>query len=71
MSALERKPQVPAPAPTGEESGEAPRNSRGDWPFLRPHERVPEVPIVSQEHLLQLAKIQAVLPSRRDEAHFH
>ena len=38
MSALERKLQVPALAPTGEESGEAPRNSHGDWPFLRPHE---------------------------------
>ena len=47
-----------------------PSNSHGDWPFLRPPERVPEVPIVSQEHLLQLEKIQEVLPSRRDEAHF-
>ena len=41
-------------------------NSHGDWPFLRPAERVPEVPIVSPEHLLQLEKIQEVLPSRRD-----
>ena len=47
-----------------------PRNSLGDWPFLRPPERVPEVPVVSREHLLQLEKIQEVLPSRRDEAHF-
>ncbi|KAI4561128.1 hypothetical protein MJT46_011818 [Ovis ammon polii x Ovis aries] len=47
-----------------------PRNSHGDWPFLRPPERVPEVPIVSREHLPQLQKIQEVLPSRRDEAHF-
>ena len=47
-----------------------PSNSHGDWPFLRPPERVPEVPIVSQEHLPQLEKIQEVLPSRRDEAHF-
>ena len=47
-----------------------PSNSPGDWPFLRPPERVPEVPIVSREHLLQLEKIQEVLPSRRDEAHF-
>ena len=46
------------------------RNSHGDWPFLRPPERVPEVPIVSREHLPQLEKIQQVLPSRRDEAHF-
>ena len=45
-------------------------NSHGDWPFLRPPERVPEVPAVSREHLLQLEKIQEVLPSRRDEAHF-
>ena len=42
----------------------------GHWSFLRPPERVPEVPIISREHLGQLAKIQAVLPSRRDEAHF-
>ncbi|XDC83677.1 hypothetical protein R6Z07F_014850 [Ovis aries] len=47
-----------------------PRNSHGDWPFLRPPERVPEVPDVSREHLPQLEKIQEVLPSRRDEAHF-
>ena len=45
-------------------------NSHGDWPFLRPPERVPEVPVVSREHLPQLEKIQEVLPSRRDEAHF-
>ena len=48
----------------------APSNSKGDWPFLRPPERVPEVPVVSREHLPQLEKIQEVLPSRRDEAHF-
>ena len=47
-----------------------PSNSHGDWPFLRPPERVPEVPVISQEHLPQLEKIQEVLPSRRDEAHF-
>ena len=45
-------------------------NSHGDWPFLSPPERVPEVPVVSREHLPQLEKIQEVLPSRRDEAHF-
>ena len=45
-------------------------NSHGDWPFLRPPERVTEVPVVSREHLLQLEKIQEVLPSSRDEAHF-
>ena len=54
----ERNPQRP------------PSNSHGDWPFLMPPERVPEVPVVSQEHLPQLEKIQEVLPSRRDEAHF-
>ena len=27
-----------------------PSNSHGDWPFLRPAERVPEVPVVSREH---------------------
>ena len=48
-----------------------PSNSHGHWPFLRPSERVPEVPVVSREHLPQLEKIQEVLPSRRDEAHFH
>ena len=45
-------------------------NSHGDWPFLRPPERVPEVPVVSGEHLPQLKKIQEVLPSRQREAHF-
>ena len=47
-----------------------PSNAHGDWPFLRPPERVPVVPVVSREHLPQLEKIQEVLPSRRDEAHF-
>ena len=47
-----------------------PRNLHGDWPFLRPPERVPEVPVVSRKHLPQLEIIQEVLPSRRDEAHF-
>ena len=45
-------------------------NSHGDWPFLRPPERVPEVPVISREHLPQLEKIQEVLTARRDEAHF-
>ena len=58
------------PASTGEESREAPEQLHGDWPFLRPPERVPEVPVVSREHLPQLEKIQEVLPSRRDEALF-
>ena len=45
-----------------------PSNSHGDWPFLRPPERVPELPSVSREHQPQLEKIQEVLPSTRDEA---
>ena len=45
-------------------------NFHGDWPILRPPGRVPEVPVVSREHLPQLDKIQEVLPSRRDEDHF-
>ena len=47
-----------------------PSNSYGDWAFLRPPEPVPEVPVLCPEHLPQLEKIQEVLPSRRDEAHF-
>ena len=47
-----------------------PSNSHGEWPFLRPPELVPDVAVVSREHLPQLQKIQEVLPSRRDEAHF-
>ena len=43
--------------------GRPPSNSHGDCPFLRPTERVPEVPVVSREHLPQLEKIQEVLPS--------
>ena len=54
-----------------ERNPERPRsNSHGDWPFLRLPEWVPEVPVVSREHLPQLEKIQEVHPSRRDEAHF-
>ena len=47
-----------------------PSNSHGDWPFLRPPELVPEVPVVTREHLPPLENIEEVLPSRRDEAHF-
>ena len=49
----ERKPERP------------PSNSHGDWHFLSPTERVPEVPIVSLEHLPQLEKIQEVSPPAR------
>ena len=45
-------------------------NSHGDWPFLRPPEQVPEVPVVSRQHLPQLEKIQEILPASPDEAHF-
>ena len=48
----------------------SPGNSHRDWPFLRPTERVPEVPVVSRDHLPQLENIQEVLPCRRDEANF-
>ena len=44
-------------------------NSHGDWPFLRPPERVHEVHVVSQEHMPQREKIQEVVPYRGDEAH--
>ena len=54
----ERNPERPA------------SNLHGDWPFLRPPERVPEVTVVSREHLPPLEKIQEALPSRRGEAHF-
>ena len=47
-----------------------PSNSHGDWPFVRPSELVPEVPVVSREHLPQLEIIQEVLPFRQGEAHF-
>ena len=47
-----------------------PSNSHADWPFLRPPERVTEVPVVSREHLPKLEKMQEVLTSRLDEAHF-
>ena len=41
----ERNPERPA------------SSSHGDWPFLRPPERVPEIPVVSREHMPQLEKI--------------
>ena len=47
-----------------------PSNSHGDWPFQRSPERVPEVSVVTREHLPHFQKIQEVLPSRRDEPHF-
>ena len=47
-----------------------PCNSHGDWPILRPPQRVPEFPVVSREHQPKLEKIQEVLPSRRAETYF-
>ena len=82
MSALQRNPQVPALTPhkvlgpridgRGNPRGprEAPEQLARGLPFLRPPERVPEIPVVSREHLPQLEKIQELLPSRRYEAHF-
>ena len=59
------------PRHQGESNPERPpSNSHVHWPFLRPPERVPEVPVISREHLPQLEQLQEVLPSRRDEAHF-
>ena len=57
MSALERDPEVVVsspgddigPAPNGEVSQEAARNSHADCTFLRRHEGVPEFPIVTRE----------------------
>ena len=54
----------------GEEFRETPEQRAWGLDFLRPPERVPVVTVVSREHLPQLEKIQEVLPSRRDEAHF-
>ena len=59
-----------APASTGEESREAPEQLTWGLAFLQATSRVPDVPIVSREHLPQLEKIQEVVPSRRDETHF-
>ena len=83
MSALERNRQVPALTPhkvlgpsidrRGNPSGprEAPEQLAWGLAFLEATSRVPEVPVVSREHLTQLEKIQEVLPCRRDEARFH
>ena len=82
MSALERKPQFPALTPhkvlgpsidgRGNPKGprKAPEQLARGLAFLRPPEQVPEVAVVSREHLPQLEKIQEVLPSRQEEAHF-
>ena len=59
-----------APSSMGEYPETPPSNSHGDWTFLRPPDRVPEVPVITRKHLPKLERIQEVLPSRRDDAHF-
>ena len=54
----------------GEESREAPEQLAWGLAIPEATRAGPEVPIVSREHLPQLEKIQEVVPSRRDEAHF-
>ena len=54
----------------GVKSREVPEQLAWGLAFVRPPERVPEVAVISQEQLPQVEKIQEVLPSRRDEAHF-
>ncbi|XDA81375.1 hypothetical protein R6Z07M_011276 [Ovis aries] len=59
-----------------------PRNSHGDWPFLRPPERVPEVPVVEMKdpfaacseenpgHSSRIARGGALHRKGRDEGSF-
>ena len=54
----------------GEESREAPEQLAWGLAFPEATREGPCGPLVSREHLPQLEKIQEVLPSRRDEAHF-
>ena len=78
MSALERNPQVLAPTPhkvlgpgiDGREIPIGPEQLAWGLAFPEDPSRVPDVPVVSREHRPQLEKIQEVLPSRIDEAHF-
>ena len=78
MSALERNPKFLAPTPhkvlgpriRGEESREAPEQLVWGPAFPDATRAVPDILVVSQEHLPQLEKIQEVLPSRRDEVNF-
>ena len=58
------------PSIYGEDSREAPEQLAWGLAFPEATRAVPEVPVVRREHLPQLEKIQEVLPSRRDEAHF-
>ena len=78
MSALHRNPQIPAPTPhkvlgpdiDGRGIPRGPEQLAWGLAFSEAPERVLEVPVVSREQLPYLEKIQEVLPSRRDEAHF-
>ena len=47
-----------------------PSNLHEDWTLLSPTDLVPDVPLITREHLSQLNKIQEVLPSRREKALF-
>ena len=78
MSALERSPQVPEQTPhkvlgpgiDGRGIPRGPEQLAWGLAFSETPEWVLEVPVVSREQLPYLEKIQEVLPSRRDEAHF-
>ena len=78
MSALESNPQVPTPNPHKvlgpsiyrEESREAPEQLAWGLAFPEATRADSDVPVVRGEHLPQLEKIQEVLRSSRDEAHF-
>ena len=54
----------------GEESREAPEQLAWGLAFPEANRAGPRCPRLSREHLPKLEKIQEVLPSRRDEAHF-
>ena len=47
-----------------------PSSLHEDWNLLSPTELVPDIPLVTREHLSQLNKIQEVLPYRREKALF-
>ena len=78
MSAQERKSQVPVPTRhkvlgpgiDGRGIREAPEQLAWGLAFPEATSGVPVVPVISREHLPKLEKIQEVLPSRLDEAHF-
>ena len=78
MSALERNAQVPAPAPhmvlgpgiDGRGIPRGPEQLAWGLAFSEAPRAVVEVTVVSRQQLPYLEKIQEVLPSRRDEAHF-